>query len=159
MERIEGGNRWETFLAADSRTAIEFRQAWSSLQLEAEQSCLYLGKEFEGEVGVESAGQDKTDGSTRRAVVQAREVLRHQVMTLALERHTDRTARPVTVFQNFDKLSGAWLLSLPGPDTGLSSSVFVETMAAHLCLPSPAVTAGGWVGRMTVRGGWPWPCD
>ena len=26
-------------------------------------------------------------------------------------------------------------------------------MAAHLCLHSPAVTGGGWVGRTTVRGG------
>ena len=26
-------------------------------------------------------------------------------------------------------------------------------MAAHLCLPSPAVVGGGWVGKNTVRGG------
>ena len=55
--------------------------------------------------------------------------------------------------QNFDKLSGAWLLALPGPGTGLSSAVFVEAMAAHLCIASRAVTAGGWVERTTVRGG------
>ena len=58
-----------------------------------------------------------------------------------------------TVFQNVDKVSGAWLISLPGPKTGLSSAVFVEAFAAHLCLPSPAVTSGGWVGRNTMRGG------
>ena len=75
------------------------------------------------------------------------------MLTLALSRQADRQARPGTVFQNFDKISGAWLLSLPGPDTGLSSAVFSEAMAAHLCLPSPAVTAGGWVGKCTVRGG------
>ena len=139
--RFEGGNRWGTFLAAASLTAQEFEQAWGSLQGEAEQSCTYLGKELEGELGmgVEKAGQDKTDGSTRRGVVQQREGLRQEVMTLALQRHRERQARPVTVYQNFDKLSGAWLLALPGPDTGLSSSVFVEAMAAHLCLPSPAV--------------------
>ena len=43
-------------------------------------------------------------------------------------------------------------MSLPGPETGLSSAVFSEAMAAHLCLPSPAVNAGGWVGKWTVRG-------
>ena len=56
------------------------------------------------------------------------------------------------MFQNFDKLSGAWLLALPGPDTGLATKVFAVAMAAHLCLPSPAVVAGGLVGRPTVRG-------
>ena len=100
-----------------------------------------------------TAGLDRTDGSTRRLAVQQRESLRHEVVSLALERHADRQARPVTVFQNFDKLSGAWLLSLPGPDTGLSSKVFTEAIAAHLCLPSPAVVTGGWVGKNTVRGG------
>ena len=42
---------------------------------------------------------------------------------------------------------------MPGPDTGLSAKVFTEAMAAHLCLPSPAVVTGGWVGKNTVRGG------
>jgi hypothetical protein len=86
-------------------------------------------------------------------VVQQREHLRHEVLTLALERHTDRKARPVTVYQNFDKLSGAWILALPGPDTGISSKAFTEAMASHLCLPSPSVVLGGWVGKNTVRGG------
>ena len=115
----------------------------------------YLGRELGGELAAvcEAAGGDRTDGSTRRAIVQQREGLRHDVLTLALQRHGDREARPVTVFQNFDKISGAWLLALPGPDNGLSSPVFSEAMAAHLCLPSPAVTAGQWVGRTTVRGG------
>ena len=44
-------------------------------------------------------------------------------------------------------------MSLPGPENGLSSVVFSESMAAHLCLPSPAVTRGGWVGKTTTRGG------
>ena len=153
--RVEGGNRWETFLTAGSRTAQEFQQAWDSIRLEAQTCSNYLGKELEGVLAVVAvkAGQDNTDGTTRRSVVQQREGLRHEVLTLGLVRHADREARPVTVFQNFDKISGAWLLSLPGPDTGLSSPVFREAMAAHLCLPSPAVAAGGWVGKSTVRGG------
>jgi hypothetical protein len=59
----------------------------------------------------------------------------------------------LSLSQNFDKLSGAWLLALPGRDTGLSAKVFTEAMAAHLCLPSPAVVTGGWVVKNTVRGG------
>ena len=153
--RVEGVNRWGTFLVAGSRTSCEFDQAWNSIRLEAEQCCTFLQKELEGELAARTAaaGQGKVDGSTRRLVVQQREGLRHEVLALALQRHRDREARPVFVFQNFDKLSGAWLLALPGRDTGLSSQVFTEAMAAHLCLPSPAVAAGGWVGRTTVRGG------
>ena len=49
------------------------------------------------------------DGSTRRKLVQQRESLRHQSLTKALKEHQDRSFRPVTVYQNFDKLSGAWL--------------------------------------------------
>ena len=121
--RVQGLNRWETFLTAGSRTAHEFSRAWITLQQEAEQCCTFLGKQLEGELhaSTESAGLDRTDGSTRSLIVQQRESLRHEVMTLALQRHPEREARPVTVFQNFDKLSGAWLLALPGPDTGLSA--------------------------------------
>ena len=152
---MKGVNRWNTFLTAGSRTAQEFAEAWNSIRLEAQQCCNYLGKELEGELALVSvkAGGDNDDGSTRRAVVQQRQGLRHEVLSKSLERHGDRQARPVTVFQNFDKTSGAWLLALPGPDTGLSSPVFTEAMAAHLCLHSPAVIAGGWVGKVTVRGG------
>ena len=153
--RVEGGERWQTFLNAGSKSALEFDMAWSSLKQEAEECCLFLDKELDGELAAVtvSAGELRQDGSTRRLIVQQREAFRHEVMSLALERHTDRVARPVTVYQNFDKLSGAWLLALPGPDTGLSSTVFSEAMAAHLCLPSPAVVNGGWVGKNIVRGG------
>ena len=139
---------------AGSRTAVEFERSWSTLRQEAEQCYAYLGKQLEGELAftAAAAGSDRTDGSTRRLVVQQRESLRHEVLTLALERHTDREARPVFVYQNFDKLSGAWILALPGPDTGISSKAFTEAMASHLCLPSPSVVLG-WVGKYTVRGG------
>ena len=153
--RVAGPNRWESFLAHNSKTAVEFNQAWGILRFEAQQCSNYLGKDLVGELAavVARAGGENTDGSTRRAIVQQREGLRHEVLSLALQRHGDRGARPVTVYQNYDKISGAWLLALPGPDTGLSSSVFSEAMAAHLCLPSPAVTAAGWVGIPTTRGG------
>ena len=72
----------------------------------------------------------------RRVVTEQREVLRHEVLKPALSSYLYRQARPVIAFQNNDKTSGAWLLSRPGPLTGLSNSVFYEAMAAHLCCPS-----------------------
>ena len=151
----EGGERWADFLARESRTALEFRGSWTSLAREAAQYASYLDVALESPLSsaVECAGGCSVDGSTRRKLVQQRESLRHQVLTKALKEHPDRMFRPATVFQNFDKLSGAWLLALPGSSTGLSSPVFAEAMAAHLCLPSPAVKDSGWVGRSLGRRG------
>ena len=153
MGTAGGCNRWETFLDSNCQTAREFSRAWGSLRLEAANCLNYLGKELEGplESTVVEVGGNSVDGSTRRAVTQQREQLRHEVITLALQQHPDREARPVTVFPNFDKLSGAWLLALPTPTTGLMGRTFSEAMAAHLCLPSPAVRE--WVGRPVGRSG------
>ena len=41
------------------------------------------------------------------------------------------------VWPQMDKLSSAWLLSYPGPHTGMPA-VFSEAVCGHLCLPSPA---------------------
>ena len=84
--------------------------------------------------------------SSRRKIAEKREDLRNSVLTMCLEKHRDRLVRPVTVFQNLDKLSNPWVQALPGPNTGLSAPVFVEVMAARLCLHSPAVVASGMVG-------------
>ena len=59
-------------------------------------------------------------------------------MRQALNRHVDQSARPVLAYPQLDKLSTAWKLSLPGVTNGLSTPVFREVMAQHLCLPSPA---------------------
>ena len=85
------------------------------------------------------SGEESVDGSTRRKAVQQRESLRH--------------ARPVTAYQNLDKLSVAWLLALPGSMNRLSSAVFAESLCAHMCLPSPAVMGSGWVGKSIGRRG------
>ena len=70
--RVEGVNRWGTFLEAGSRTSSKFNQAWWSFRLEAKQCCTFLLKELEGELAARTAaaGQGKVDGSTRRLVVQ-----------------------------------------------------------------------------------------
>ena len=41
---MEGQQRWGEFLAADSRTAREFREAWVSLSAEATATWAYLGE-------------------------------------------------------------------------------------------------------------------
>ena len=53
------------------------------------------------------------------------------------------------VYQNVsdDKCAGSWLLAIPSRDNCLSSPVFKEALSAHLCLPSPALRQGGWVGK------------
>ena len=81
--------------------------------------------------------------------MEQRESLRHQLQRKALAEHPDRQARPVTVFQNVsdNKVAGRWLLATPSQDLSMSTPIFKEAMSAHLCLPSPAVRDGGWVGK------------
>ena len=66
------------------------------------------------------------------------ENLRHRVLSKHLKEWKSRTDRPVWSWPNRDKLTTAWLLSFPGPHTGLSMPVFREGLAMVLCIPSPA---------------------
>ena len=104
---------------------------------------------------VESAGGDGLDGAIRKNVTVQLEGLRHEFISKCLETYPDRDARPVTAFANLadDKVAGRWLLAVPGSDLSLSSSVFKEALSTHLCLPSPAVVDGGWVGKSVGRRG------
>ena len=149
--RLTGQARWSDFLAYGSQTAREFSSAWAALSSEASAIWSYLGEEPSGILAapVTSAGGCSTDGSTRTKTVQQREALRHKLLERALSIHPDRNARPVTVFQNIadDKCAGAWLLALPSGDNSISSSVFKEALSNHLCLPSPAIRSGGWLGK------------
>ena len=112
--RVEGAQRWGHFLAADSRTAQEFRQSWESLTHEARDIWTALGEEQEGvlSVAVESAGGESVTGCTRKMAVQQLEKLRHQLVTKALENHPDQQARPVMAFQTLVTTSvlapGCW---------------------------------------------------
>ena len=109
------------------------------LQGEATDCCIYLGEELEGELAspVVGMGDGRVDGKTRALVTQQREKLRARVLKKALALHADQTARPVWAFPQFDKMSCAWLLATPSPDTFIPGPVFREAMATHLCLPSP----------------------
>ena len=130
---------WTSLISSGCRTATEFSESWNLLQQEARECSNYLGNDLEGAVAADllAAGNGRMDGSTRSVLTEEREKLRRKVLTRALELHPDQTARPVCAIPQFDKLSQAWLLSLPNPTTYLAGPVFREAMAAHLCLPSP----------------------
>ena len=131
--------RWEQLISSGCRTGREFSECWDRLQGEARDCCAYLGEELDGElaVPVAAAGNGRVDGKTRALVTQQRERLRARVLSKALSEYPDQTARPVWAFPQFDKMSCAWLLATPSPDTYMSGPVFREAMATHLCLPSP----------------------
>ena len=86
---MAGQQRWVEFLAADSRTAREFREAWTSLSEEAAATWAYLELEPSGPLSaaMEEVGGSSVDGSTRSRIVQQREAMRHQLLTRALARH------------------------------------------------------------------------
>ena len=150
---VEGLDRWTDFLAADSRTAREFRQAWGGLRVEIYGLSNMLGKEVSGPLSFPSQRAGEPGVSSRRAITAGLEDLRYHAMTRCLELHQDRLARPVFAYQNIDNLSNGWVQALPGPRTGLSATVFGEALAARLCLHSPAVVASSTVGRPVCRGG------
>ena len=113
-------------------------QTYSCQNLELQISNRYVGKELSGVLatGPDIAAVLVEGGSSRQAITEQREELREAVLREALLRHPDQTARPAIAYPQFDKISTAWKLSLPGPTTGLTSPVFKEVMAMHLLLPS-----------------------
>ena len=133
-------NRWATLAShAQVRTGREMAAAYATLQSEARECSAFLQEELEGPLAVPliAFGEGCSTGHTRKLIVQQREKLRGAVLSQALQQYPDQTARPVWVFPQFDKLSAAWILATPSAHTFLSSPVFREAMAAHLCLPSP----------------------
>ena len=149
--------RWTDLLQSNSRTATEFSWAWETLSSEAANLFAYLEKEPVGalSLGVESVGGEGVDGSVRKLVTSQLEGLRYEFLRKSLEEYQDREARPVTAFPNLadDKVAGRWLLAVPGSDMSLSDSVFKEALSAHLCLPSPSIVDGGWLGKPVGRRG------
>ena len=57
----------------------------------------------------------------------------------AVGRLPDRTARPVLILTERDKLSAHWVLALPGTDTNMSTVEFAQEMESHLFLLSSVV--------------------
>ena len=95
------------------------------------------------------------DGSIHKKVTEQREGLRYEYLLKALELHGDTEARPVFAFPNIsdDKVAGRWLLATPSSNLTISSPAFKEALSSHLCLPSPAVINGGWLGKPVGKRG------
>ena len=62
------------------------------------------------------------------------ERLRAAALTKAMAEFPDRTARPVLVRKNMDKLSFAFLLAKPGPHSGILSVHFSEQLLTLLAV-------------------------
>ena len=92
-----------------------------------------MGRELTGAlaIGPDIAPVLVEGGSSKQVVTEQREEL-----CQALLPHPDQMARPVIAYGQFDKISTAWKLSLPGLTTDLTSPVFKEVVAMHLLLPS-----------------------
>ena len=148
-----GESRWKPLLDSGCRTGVELSNSWWTLKGEIQKCTSYLGQDIKGPfaVEIENVGEGSSDGSTRKMLVMEREELRGAVMKVALSRLSNPNQRASIAWLNRDKLSSAWLSSLPGPE-GLSSQAFTEAMSLILCMPSPACKdrVGVKVGKRTV---------
>ena len=137
-----GHDRWRVMLNSGCREGFELKRVWTKMKLEEEQAATWLGIEMQENlsVRVESVGGSSCDGSTRGKISEERDKTWAKLIVKGLGDHPqqDRSNRPVWSWLQRDKLSSAWLQSLPGPDTSLTSAEFSEAAAAALCLPSPA---------------------
>ena len=144
-------SRWRQVLDSNSSVGMELRRCWDKLQLEANQSAAWLGEEV-SEVfrsPVEGVGKGSVSGATRKSITEAVENTRAKVLVKALDLVRPKSTRAAWAWRQRDKVSSAWLLAIPGPDTTLTSAEFREAAATNLCLPSPA--CAGRVGE-TVKG-------
>ena len=146
--------RWEPLLTSNLRTGTELAAALAKVKEESATLSTYLGEEVPHyhSSPAEGMGEGKVDGSTRALLVREAEGLRARALDKVLEEHRDREARPVLVRKNTDKLSTSFLLSKPGPHSGISSIFFSEHMLALLAVPSVLCRGreGERVGRMVV---------
>ena len=133
-------DRWRTALASGSRAGEEMTRVWEALQQEKRQVFRWLEEEEPKVLACDVAGigDGSVTGDTRRRLTEARENWRAKVMDKGLEQVRPKSTRASWAWRQRDKVSSAWLLALPGPDTTLSSAEFAEGAASNLCLPSPA---------------------
>ena len=62
--------------------------------------------------------------------------LRFRVLNKAVGDHPRQDDRGISSWKERDKLTSAFLLSMPGPVSGMNSLIFAEACATYLCLPS-----------------------
>ena len=132
--------RWRQVLASDCSMAGEMKRSWESIQQEARHSAAWLQEPVPEVLSTPLAGfgDGSTTGKTRGRVVEAIECTRAKVLAKALDLIRPKSTRAAWAWRQRDKVSSAWLLACPGPDTKLSSKEFAEAAAANLCLTSPA---------------------
>ena len=146
--------RWQPLLNSGTRMGRELAAAMEKVKEEAAALSNYLGVEEPAMHAneVEAMGQGRVDGSTRALLVREAEKLRADAMDKVLEELPDQGHRAVMVRKNANKLSTAFLLSKPGPHTGIQSIFFSEQLLALLAVPSVLCRGkvGERVGRLTV---------
>ena len=131
--------RWERLISSECRTGSEFAENWTIIKEEVSECHRYLEKIMDispMNMSAQGAGDGREDGTTRKIIVQHREEVREAVLRESLSRK-DGQSRQVIAWNNRDKLSTAWLQSLPGPD-GFSNPEMSEPLALMLCMLSPA---------------------
>ena len=98
----------------------------------------FLGEELPSLHSSELAGlgEGKTDGSTRGLMVKEMEKLRATALDKSMAEFPDQSERSVLVRKNTDKISFAFLLSKPGPHSGIPSTHISEQLLALLAVPS-----------------------
>ena len=130
--------RWEPLLTSNLRTGRELAAALAKVKEESDTLSTYLGEDEPHYLSSPAVGmgEGKVDGSTRALLVREAEVLRAKALDKVLEEHPDRKARAVLVRRNTDKLSTSFLLSKPGPHSGIAPIYFAEHMLALLAVPS-----------------------
>ena len=147
-------DRWAPLIQSGCRTGRELVRLWEKQQTVVSECYNFLEEEFEGPFAapVDGVGDGAEDGTTRKRLGEAKEQLLGRVLKRGLLLHPDQTTGPVSSWKERDKLSTAFLLSLPGPHYGIPSAMFSEAIATLLCAPSPACSArlGQSIGRTRV---------
>ena len=140
-EAAEPSNRWRVVLESGCLEGRELQRWFQMLQSEATEAGPYLGEPPDPLLNsdLQGLGGSSVSGATRGLVVEARDMLRSRLLTKALQLHRPKKDRHAWAWKQRDKLSSAWLLSLPGGGETLTNEEFTTTAAVNLCLPPPCV--------------------
>ena len=111
------------------KTVRELTRLWERQQGVLRECCTFLGEEFEGPFSIPAGEvvESSVDCSTRSKA--GREKLMCCVLQQALLLYPDQTTYLVSSWKDRDKLSTAWLMSLPGPHYDITSPAFSEALA------------------------------
>ena len=143
--------RWRVLLQSGCQEGLELQGWWGKVQREAREAAQFLGEPLDLLLTSDPRGLGGScrTGATRGQVVEARDMVRSRLLTRSLELHRPKKDRHAWAWRQRDKLSSAWLLSLPGGGEFLSNEEFSNSAAINLCVPPPCVA--GQEGE-TIRG-------